>query len=428
LAFRTFFGLCKPFYGAGEIDRDSLQTYLIGLKFYTTGAWPYFGPDLYRVDTGYHSQIAGALEGIVIGLPFHVLPIPETPFLVLNLLSMVGLALFAKYVSRRIPGLSFPFALTWLALLPWTLDQSTHIFNVSYLLFGSLLFFLGFCEAVPVLATKWLSPAKAFGLMGFGLFWDMQFHNSWILLPPFVLVAFVLRRKEKIKIWRGEVLGFFAGAVLPLACLVPTLLKHGLSQGAAGLTGTAMAFNLDNFLAFFTILARFLSLACFEIPRFIGAHTSERLQFAKDVPWAALPAFFLMVLGWAQVFVLLIWGWFKDRRHREAAFVTRWTALAFLWTWFCFWFSSAGASAHMYYVFFPLIALYAFYIWNRLFSRHFWRMFAALCLVACLWLDTGVALRTLKTRALYTDRDRVVRAIDQKDFTILWKRRSWALY
>ncbi len=60
LGFRTLFGLSLNFFGGGEIDHDPLQTYLIGLKCYTTGTWPYFGPDKYTAEV--HFQVPGALE------------------------------------------------------------------------------------------------------------------------------------------------------------------------------------------------------------------------------------------------------------------------------------------------------------------------------------------------------------------------------
>jgi hypothetical protein len=74
--FRLGFGLCSEFW-----NTDEKQVYLIGLKFYKTGAWPYFGPDV--TDT---IQIPGALQGLTTGLPFYLLPIPEAPYILLNLL------------------------------------------------------------------------------------------------------------------------------------------------------------------------------------------------------------------------------------------------------------------------------------------------------------------------------------------------------
>ncbi|HEY5037851.1 MAG TPA: hypothetical protein VIJ93_02150 [bacterium] len=428
LAFRTLFGLSMPFYGAGEIDRDALQTYLIGLKCYTTNTWPYFGPDQYLLDTGFHSQMPGALEGLVIGLPFYLLPVPEAPFLMLNLLSLTAIALLAWYITCRLPELSFPFVLTWIGLLPWTLNESTHIYNISFLLFGSVLFFVGFLEALPGFSLGRLSPGLAFGLMGIGLFWNLQFHYSWILLPPFILAAFFLRRRGGLTAWGREILGFVAGAALPLAFLVPTFVRYGFQQESGGFTGVAMGFSWDNFCSFFTILARYLSFPCFEMPRFLGSGTQERLEFLKRAPWLIPPAIFLTLIGWFQPFVLLIYGWFKDSKHGDARDIHRWTMIGFFWIWVCFWFTSKQPASRMYYLFLPLVTVYYFYLWSRLVSRVGCRRFAAACLIASLWFQSGYMARMIKDRSLYTDRHRIVKALQEKDYHILYERRPWALY
>jgi len=91
--FRLWFGL-----SLGLTHDDDKQIYLIGLKSYLTGTWPYFGPD---VDT--YMQIPGALQGLVIALPLYLVPLPESPFVLLNVLSLVGLFLFAEYCVRHCP-------------------------------------------------------------------------------------------------------------------------------------------------------------------------------------------------------------------------------------------------------------------------------------------------------------------------------------
>ena len=63
--FRLAFGLCSQFRA-----EDERQVYLIGLKFYSTRAWPYFGPD---VAPGV--QVPGALQGLLVGLPLTAAPI-----------------------------------------------------------------------------------------------------------------------------------------------------------------------------------------------------------------------------------------------------------------------------------------------------------------------------------------------------------------
>jgi hypothetical protein len=122
-AYRLAFGLATEFWFV-----DDLQVYLIGLKFYTTGQWPFFGPDLVFPSL---SQIPGALQGLLVGLPFFVAPVPEAPFVLLNMLSFAALVLLAWYARRRLPMLPrwlvYGLALT----LPWALFYSTHVVNPS---------------------------------------------------------------------------------------------------------------------------------------------------------------------------------------------------------------------------------------------------------------------------------------------------------
>src|SRR5450432_192103 len=101
-------------------------------KFYATGRWPYFGPDLVWGKI----QIPGALQGLLVGLPFYVLPIAEAPYILLNIISFLSLGLLAWYCCMRLPGLPSWFVWTWLLTCPWTLNLSTHIYNPSYLLAG----------------------------------------------------------------------------------------------------------------------------------------------------------------------------------------------------------------------------------------------------------------------------------------------------
>ncbi|HEX8355709.1 MAG TPA: hypothetical protein VF611_22570, partial [Pyrinomonadaceae bacterium] len=124
--FRLGYGLCSQFWAD-----DERQVYLIGLKFYSTGAWPYFGPD---VAPGV--QVPGALQGLLVGLPLKVAPWPESPFMLVNALSFAALCLFAWYCSRRLPHTPRWFVWGWLLTAPWTLNFSTHVVNPSYVLPG----------------------------------------------------------------------------------------------------------------------------------------------------------------------------------------------------------------------------------------------------------------------------------------------------
>src|SRR5205085_175061 len=271
--FRLGFGLSSEFW-----FEDELQIYLIGLKCFSTGAWPYFGPDV--VALGYPVQIPGALQGLVVGLPLYIFPAVEAPFVLLNLLSFGGLCLFAWYCMRRLPEIPAWIIWSWLLTAPWTLNYSTHIINISYLLPGSILFFVGALEICPLTSKGLLGPRWASLIMGLGLFWTMQFHLSWVLLVPYALVAFYFqfRAEAGAPLWRS--LAWFAcGALLTGAFLLPTYIKFGLLLGAGG-TGRALTFNAGNIRSVLSpaegVLARFLSFASFEIPRFIGRNTVTR--------------------------------------------------------------------------------------------------------------------------------------------------------
>src|SRR5687768_18615743 len=92
--FRLFYGLCCEFW-----FEDERQIYLIGLKYFTTGQWPYFGPDVVYTQT----QIPGALQGLLVGLTLHIWPVPEAPYILLNLLSFFSLLFLAWYIKIRLP-------------------------------------------------------------------------------------------------------------------------------------------------------------------------------------------------------------------------------------------------------------------------------------------------------------------------------------
>src|SRR3954462_15468004 len=101
-AFRLWFGLSREFF-----FEDETQIFLIGLRYYATGQWPYFGPDVVWTK----SEIPGALQGLLVAWPLSVVPLPEAPIVLLNLLSFGSLAALAVYITRRLP--SIPRWLVW---------------------------------------------------------------------------------------------------------------------------------------------------------------------------------------------------------------------------------------------------------------------------------------------------------------------------
>src|SRR6266545_1294252 len=143
-AFRLAFGLSSEFF-----FEDETQIFLNGLRYYTTGQWPYFGPDVVWTK----SEIPGALQGVLVGAPLYIVAAPESPFVLLNLLSFAALAGLAWYATRRVPTAPRWLVWGWFMSVPWTLQFSTHIINPSYVLPAAVVFFLGFFESIPALAV-----------------------------------------------------------------------------------------------------------------------------------------------------------------------------------------------------------------------------------------------------------------------------------
>src|SRR5205809_6769298 len=91
--FRLAFGLSRELF-----FEDETQIFLMGLRYYATGAWPYFGADVVWTK----SEIPGALQALLVGVPFKIVPVPEAPYVLVNVLSMAALAAFAWYVKARL--------------------------------------------------------------------------------------------------------------------------------------------------------------------------------------------------------------------------------------------------------------------------------------------------------------------------------------
>lgn len=418
--FRLAYGLCSEIWFI-----DQQQIYLIGLKFYCTGSWPYFGADVAP-----HIQLPGALQGLAVGLPLYLCPFPEAPYVLLNLLSFAGLVFFAWYCSRRLPGFPPWLLYTWLLTAPWALAWSTNIDNDSYVIFGSCLFFAGFLEAVPALGLGLIPVPLANFLMGFGIFWNAQFHMSYVVLIPFVLYAVY----SQASAYRFKPLPLFTPVIsLALGCLstglfiLPTFLHYGLAQGTGG-AGKAVTFNPENFLDFFTVLARFLSLASCEIPRFLGAHTADRLDFLRENGWLAPFAVVAGLLGIVQALALLA-GWFRREHPQKDWPAVKKLALAtFLLIYGSFLFAIKAPAAHTYYLTLPIAMLYGFYVFSPWVSKKWFLNLAKVLVVCNILFQAGLAAHNYKAKSLYKDRGLFVTAIQQKNYHLLGERRPDTLY
>ena len=419
--FRLFFGLCSPFQ-----DEDAKQIYLIGLKFYTTGAWPYFGPDVTPT-----IQIPGALQGLVVGLPFYVLPIPEAPYILLNVLSFSSLCFFAWYCSRRLPEIPKWFVWSWFLTAPWTLNISTNIFNPSYVLPGAILFFVAAIETYPFLSHGLIPQRWTNFMMGLSLLWIMQFHLSGLVLLPYVALSFYFQIKESGRSALSSIGWFAIGAIITGSFLIPTFIKFGLSEGL-GSTNESLGFNSENLWRQGNIvegvLGRFLSFASFELPRFIGRNTALRLAFMKENPWLIPFVVFLTLAGILQGVAMLVLWFKKEHAHKDWKAIKYFTLGTVVLLYFSFLFSMKLPHSHTFYLTFPIAMLYSLYCWSEFLKNRGWQKFAAVFIICGLIFDIGLAVSNLKHVSIYTERARIVEAIKAKDYRIIGERRTGSRY
>lgn len=421
--FRLAFGLCLDF---STPTGDEKQIYLLGLKFFTTGAWPYFGPDVTNT-----IQVPGALQGLVVGLPFYVLPVPEAPYVFLNILSFASLCFFAWYCTRRLPEIPKWFVWSWLLTAPWTLNISTHMYNPSYVLPAAILFFVCAIETYPFFSRGLVPLRCANFAMGLSLFWVMQFHLSWVILLPYILLSFYFQFKNAG--WKAlkAMMYFVGGAILTGGFLIPTFVKYGLS-GALGNTNEAVQFNYTNLLKSSNIvegvLGRFLSFASFELPRFIGGNTAKRLLFMRENPWLIPFVIFLTVAGILQPIALLVL-WFKKKHS-----VKDWKAMKYFTLatvallYVSFLFSIRTPLSHTFYITLPIATLYSFYCWNEFLKKRSWQKFALVFIICGVIFNIGLALNNYSRVSIYLERSKVAEAIKARDYRILGERRAGARY
>jgi hypothetical protein len=413
--FRLGFGLSAPLF-----TEDETQIYLLGLRLHATHAWPFFGPDVVWTE----SQIPGALQALLVGLPFEVLPIPEAPYVFLTLLSTGALAAFAWYLCARLPGLPRWLVWGWLMTLPWTLELSTHIINPSYVLPASLVFFIAWLEAWPRLSIRRLSPTLCHALMGATLAWVAQVHMSWPLLLPFVGLAFLARLREGPR-QVATAAAAFAGGLLAVGIFVlPTWITFGLQAGSGG-TGANLDPHWRNpMTSFLTTLARMLSFSSYEVNRFIATGSARQLVFLQQHWWIAPAATALWLTG------LLHPLWMGLTAFRRRSTTSDWPAVRWLLLGTAalvsvsFFFSAAPAQARSFYVVAPVAFLYAAYAGTFIDSRRT-RAVAAAVLGINLFFQASLALTRWSGPSLYMNRTRVVEALERRRPDLFAHRRPF---
>jgi len=420
--FRLLFGLSREFF-----FEDETQIFLLGFRYHATGAWPFFGPDVVWT----RSEIPGALQALLVGLPLRVLAIPESPFVLLNLLSFAAICALAWYVCEQLPNAPRWLIWGWFLTIPWTLEFSTHMINTSYILAPSIAFFLGFFEATPAFSLRRWRPAAAFALMGCGVTWLMQIHMSWPLLLPFAAVAWLSRRSDgpgALAVCAGA---FAGGALVPGLVLLPTLARYGLNAGSGGVLRNLQPHWVNPWIIM-TTLARFCSFASLEISRFIATDGAKRLEFFQRHLWLVPAAIAIWIVGVVQPLWMVVDA-LRPMRQWPASFPRpKWAALRWLvagsvlLVYASYWFVMEPPQAHAFYALAPVAFMFAAFWWMFVDSPRA-RRIAAGVLILNVVFHAGLAIAQGPELSLYRDRAVVATAVRLKEPEMFAHRRDFAI-
>jgi hypothetical protein len=343
-----------------------------------------------------------------------------------NILSLLALSLLGWYICKRLPKLSVWFVFTWLFLAPWTTHFSTQVINPSYAFIGAVLFFIGFMESQKTFSLglwdwRWSNLA-----MGFGVAWIMQLHMSWLAFVPLLLYALAQQAREGR--WQA-VLFAFLGALPLLALLLPTYLTYGFNTHQ-DVQGVTTGLHWENVKDLFGTLARFLSLSSFELPRFIGFHTQDRLEYLLSSPVMLVPGFFLWAAGFIQVLGQLGYA-FIARPAKKDWLAIKWLTLGvFFLLYGCFLFSPDMAASFRILLFFPIVMLYSFYIYDDL-ARRSWGPWLGRVFIACVVIfQVGYAIRSVgKGISIYAEqKEKMALALEKNDYHLVAERRDGSRY
>ena len=421
-AFRLLFGLSSEFF-----FEDETQIFLLGLRYHATSRWPLFGPDVVWTQ----SEIPGALQALLVGVPLKIAPIPEAPFVVLNLLSLTALASLAWYTCEQLPRAPRWLIWGWFLTIPWTLQFSTHVINPSYVLPAAVVFFLGFFETVPAFSLRRLSPPIGHALMGGALTWIMQIHMSWPLLVPFVLIAWLGRRSEGAAALAVNAAAFCAGALVPGLLLLPTFMQYGVHAGSGGVLRNLHPHWVTPWIIV-TTLARLLSFASLEISRFIGTDGAKRLEFFQRHAWLAPAAMLVWLIGVLQPLWMCVDASRPARQWPESMPRPQWGVLrrlvagSVLLVYASYWFVLEPPQAHAFYVLAPIALVFAAFWWSFVDSPRSRRVAGGvLALNVC--FHAGLAWAQAPELSLYKNRAPVAAAVRLKQPEMFAHRRGFAI-
>ncbi|RZL41490.1 MAG: hypothetical protein EOP00_24750 [Pedobacter sp.] len=170
------------------------------------------------------------------------------------------------------------------------------------------------------------------------------------------------------------------------------------------------------------VLLRYLSFASFELPRFIGSNTPDRIAFANRNIWSVLFIIFTLLAGLLQTGHLIISFFVRKDLHQWKA-IKLFTIFSILLVYLSFLFSVKGPASHTFLIMLPPSMIYAFYCWDAFLQKKKHQRLVAVFLFSGILVHIAIASDNFRRKSMYVNREIPAKAIQQKDYTILGKRR-----
>lgn len=350
---RTWFGI-----QINWVEEDYIQIYLIGMEDAFVLDWSFWGPDVFWSKT----RIPGAMQGVLAGVPISVYPSMYSPIIFSNLISLIGLLIFAWYIRKRFPAISVFFIVPYLLLLPFPLHHGSVLLNTAYLIFSGSLLVVAVVELFLYRKEMLFAAKYWYAVLGFALLFTFQLHLTWVMFLPFIGVLSIVEiRNEGWKHFSVLVLFFALGSLISGVLILPTLFRF-YDAMFAGVEGN-LVFKLDRIADFFDLFTRIFSYATYDIdPNFMSFKLSGQQSYFSFVLMRIVKG--IGIIQFALFLITSYWLW-KDERYRKTALLLSLTMVMALGMYII---SNKHLSSRTYILMTMLPVWFSFYSINLLFK------------------------------------------------------------
>ena len=410
VACRIFLGLQINF-----SHEDYTQIYLIGLENALLDNWSYWGPDVVWSKT----RLAGALQGLLVGLPISLTKSIYSPLIFSNLLSSLGPILLAFYAHFRFPKLNLALLISLLLLLPFYLYHGVVVLNTAYLLFSGALLFISVFE-LYLYRNEMLfnTPYWYFAAIGFALLFTYQLHLTWVMFIPFILVLLVLEYRINKKSCLFCTAALVGGMCLSGSLILPTLLDFYdvIYSNAEG----NLTFKGTRFLEIFDVFIRFVSFSTFDVTynHDIYKHASNQSILVFGL------LRLLKILGIIQ-FIFLAFGTWKIRKDKNLIKALILFGLSILMMTILYMLSNKHLSLRTYILLYPIPLWISFQVYSQWFGKKWFTNTLRASLVLVFITYGGVVYYNFRgPYSFHSVKNKIEKAIETKNPSEFGNRRK----